>query len=306
MRWDWLNGCRPAHVFPHGESERFLYRGFFHIGIALVATASCRSQLERQPSEAPSEARSPQRIVSLSPALTELVFALGAGERLVGRTRWGQDPPAAFDVPSVGDGLDPNIEVIVGRQPDLVLFYRSPSNSAAVDRINALGIATMTVPLDGLDELEATTRDIGEVLGRMQTADSLIADLHRRLVAETVTPRQRPSVLMLAWDNPPIVIGASSFLSEIVDRAGGRNVFADQDRPSLTVSIEVIAARDPDVVLIVGFETPAFADQSEWQTVPAVKARRFALVDGTEFAHPSFRAPNAIRKLREALQSLEQ
>jgi len=243
-----------------------------------------------------------QRIVSLSPALTELLFSLGAGDRVVGRTRWGQDPEAALAVPSVGDGLSPNIEAVVAREPDLVLFYLSPSNGMAIERLNGLGIATASIRLDGLADLERAARLVGKLVDA-HTVDSVLTAFHTQLDAATADEDERPDVLLLAWDNPPIAIGGASFQSEIVERAGGHNVFADEARPSLPVSIETIAAREPDVVLLTGGDEPAFADASEWQAVRAIRERRFVIVGGTQFAHPSFRAPEAIRELRRALEN---
>ncbi len=113
-------------------------------------------------------------------------------------------------------------------------------------------------------------------------------------------------VLMVAWHNPPIVIGGTSFLSEIVARAGGSNVFGELEQPSATVSLEAIAASNPDVVLVVGQEgRPDFVDRPEWRAIEAVREGRFVVVDGTEFSFswPSFRAPAAIARLRKALSA---
>ncbi len=241
------------------------------------------------------------RIVSLSPSITELLFAIGAGDRVVGRTRWDQDPPEALVVPSVGDGLAPNIEAILARSPDLVVFYLSPANAQAIDRLGGFGIATASFALDRLGDLERVARALGSLTGNSATADSLVQFLDRRLSDESVETPDPPNVLILAWDDPPIVIGGASFLSEIVERSGGRNAFGDSDRPSLTVSIETIVERDPDVVLVTGSESAAFADRPEWQAVRAIRNRRFAVVQGTEFAQPSFRAPSAIRQLSRIL-----
>lgn len=246
--------------------------------------------------------RAPRRIVSLSPATTELLFALGAGDRVVGRTRWCEDPPEARQVPSVGDGLAPNVEAIVARRPDLVVFYHASANDAALERLDALGLPSVSVRVDRLADLARTARLLGRLTGDSARADSLIETLDAELAASSVHARpSAPRVLILVWDNPPIVIGGGSFLSEIVELAGGRNAFGDLDRPSATVSIETIAARAPDVVLVTGEGDPGFATRPEWQVVEAVRARRFAAVSGTEFARPSFRAPLAVRRLREVL-----
>src|SRR5438552_4007728 len=107
-----------------------------------------------------------RRIVSLSPAVTELLYALGAGDRVVGRTTWCDYPPAVRAVPSVGDGLSPNLEAIVARRPDLVVLYRSALNETAAQRLRALGLATAVLPQDRLEDLAAAAGVLGRLPGR--------------------------------------------------------------------------------------------------------------------------------------------
>jgi iron complex transport system substrate-binding protein len=245
-----------------------------------------------------------QRIVSLSPSTTELLFAIGAGDRVVGRTRWCADPPEALAVESVGDGLDPNVELIVARRPDLVVFYRSGMNDAAIAQLERLGIATASVQLDGLADLTRAALLLGRLTGDSARADTLVRVFEQELSAVSTPPlADAASVLILAWDNPPIVIGSASFLSEIVSHAGARNAFADLEHPSGSVSLEAIAARAPEVVLLTeGDAEPAFARRPEWQVVKGVREGRFVAVSGSQFSHPSFRAALAIAELRAALE----
>ena len=148
---------------------------------------------------------------------------------------------------------------------------------------------------------------MGRVMGDSARAESIVRSLERDLdAAAAPADRAGPTVLLLAWDNPPIVVGATSFLSEVVTLAGGRNVFADLERPSATVSVEAIAARDPDVVLLTGdAEGPDWTRRPEWQVVRAVAERRIVTASGTEFSHPSFRAAGAVARLRAALDGEE-
>lgn len=242
------------------------------------------------------------RVVSLSPSLTELIFTVGGGSRLVGRTRWDTDPPEARAVPSVGDGLEPNLELILARTPDLVVFYDTPANAAAIARLRAAGIATLSLRMDRLEDVPVAARLLGDALGVRPTADSVAEAF------ETVLQRRRravngpgPGVLILTWDSPPIVIGGGSFLTELVALAGGHNVFADLTQPSAPVSLEAIAERNPDVVLLAGGQAPGFVDRPEWQAVPAVRARRFARVEGSAFSWPSPRSLAAVDRLAAAI-----
>ncbi len=243
------------------------------------------------------------RVVSLSPATTELLFAIGAGNRVVGRTQWDRYPPAVADIPSVGDGLDPNIETVVARRPDLVVFYASNANTLAIQRLADIGIASVSLRLDSLASVPRGARLLGRLTHRTRRADSLAQafEAQRDSAQRSPHPASNVRVLVLSWDNPPIIIGAQSFLTELLDLAGAENVFRDVDAPSAPVTIETIAERDPDLILFFADEAPAFTRRPEWQTVDAVRNRRFVFLQGSEFEYPSPRAFQAAQTLRRSL-----
>lgn len=246
------------------------------------------------------------RIVSLSPTTTELLFAIGAGDRVVGRTRWCDYPAAALAVTSVGDGMPPNVEAVLAQTPDLVLLYRSPQNAEALRLFRAAGVATMQLTLNHLADVGRVARLLGRVTGRAAAGDSLATTLdatlgRERREADQVAVAARPRVLLLAWDQPPIAIGSGSFQSEILDLAGGANLFGDLPSPSATVSIEAIAARNPDLVLVADTGLPGIATRPEWAVVRAVAQRRFVHLATPAFGRPSPRAPEVVAALRRAL-----
>lgn len=243
------------------------------------------------------------RIVSLNPAATELLFAIGAGSDVVGRTAWCDYPPEAKAVPSLGDGINPNLEAIVARKPDLVLLYTSGQNAEAARRLANLGIPSLRFRTDSLSDVPRLARVFGRLTGREASADSVARAFEADLAAATVpAPARRPTVFLLVWDQPPMTVGRGSFLTELIERAGGENVFADVASSSAPVSIEAVAARNPDVILLLGNEPPAFAERPEWQVVRAVREQRFVRADGSEFSRPSPRAPQAIRRLHAELE----
>ena len=244
------------------------------------------------------------RVVSLSPAITELLFAIGAGDRVVGRTQWGEYPASVREVPSVGDGLNPNIELVAAQRPDLVAFYASAANSQAIAQLSDLGIASISLRLDSLASVARAARFLGRVTGTAERGNRLAAAFEASLdsARAVLVPASGPRVVIVTWDNPPIIIGGTSFLSELIELAGGHNVFDHIREPSATVTIETIAEQDPDALVSFADEIPAFAERPEWQTVVAVRERRFALVTGSEFSYPSPRALQAIRRLRVALE----
>ena len=246
-----------------------------------------------------------RRVVSLIPATTELLFAIGAGDAVVGRTTWCDYPAAALAAPDLGDGIAPNIEAVLGRRPDLVLLYTSGRNAAAAERLRSMGIATVQLRTDLLSDV---TR-VGTLLGRLTGHDREAAGLEERFdsaLAEATVDATAdvPSVFLLVWAEPPMTVGAGSYLSELLQRAGGRNTYDDLPTSSGQVSIESVVARSPDAILVLGDSTPAFASRPEWQAVAAVRERRFVVASGSQFAHPGPRAPEAIRSLARSLAQL--
>jgi ABC-type Fe3+-hydroxamate transport system substrate-binding protein len=277
-----------------------LRSGVVVAGVVAGWAAGCAA--DRAPAAPPPATR----IVSLAPSLTELLFAIGAGDRVVGRTRWCDSPPAALAVPSVGEGIDFDPEVVAGRRPDLVAYYPSASNQAGAARLAALGLATVGLRTDSLEQLGPAARTLGRLTGLGPRADSVAGAFEAALDSARQAPRRGdpPSVLILAWDNPPIVIGGGSFQSELLVLAGGANAFGDLSQPSAPVSVETIAARDPDLVLLSDSTAPAWTRSPQWRAVRAVRERRFAFIHGTDFARPTFRALDAVRRLRAALDSV--
>jgi ABC-type Fe3+-hydroxamate transport system substrate-binding protein len=247
-----------------------------------------------------------RRIVSLIPATTELLFAIGAGDRVVGRSTWCDYPPQAKQVPNLGDGINPNVEAILAARPDLVVLYNSAQHAAVADRLRGLGIPALRINTDALSDVDRVGRLLGRLTGRSRAADSVAATFDTALAAASSGHRdtRHPSVLLLVWEQPPMTIGRGSFLSELVERAGGRNLFDDVTASAGPVSIEAVAARDPDFIFTTTDGPAAFARRPEWQVVRAVRARRFIRVTGSEFNRPSPRAPAAIRELAAHLRAV--
>jgi len=244
-----------------------------------------------------------RRIVSLLPSFTEILFAIGAGDRLVGRTTWCDYPPAALAVPSVGDAMPPSVEAVAARRPDLVVLYRSGPNVTAAEQLERLGIPTVLLDLNLLEELGPATRRLGTLTGRQVPAESLAAAVDR-VVSQPPAPSTQ-SLAFIVWDNPPIVIGAGSYLDRLAALVGARNVFHDVGSPSAQVSIETIAARDPDFLAVLSDSAlpPAYASRPEWRVVRAVRDRRFLFLPGQLFGRPGPRAADAIREFRQRLEA---
>jgi iron complex transport system substrate-binding protein len=289
------------------------------ITVLLVASAACAPSTERSGAivvvddarDTVRLAAPAQRIVSIIPASTELLFAIGAGPQVVGRSAWDDYPAEASVVTSVGDGIGPNLEAILAQRPDLVVLYLTGSNTEAASRLRALGIPVVQLRTDLLESVPDHARLLGELTGRRSAADSVTEVFESELAAATVSAHSGGSapplrsVLILTWDQPPITVGAGSFLDELVTRAGGTNIFHDLPQPSAPVSLEAVAERDPDLILTSTETGPAFTRRPEWLVVRAVRERKFVKVHGSEFDRPGPRSPAAIRALTAALVAAE-
>ncbi len=283
-----------------------------HLAGLLLALAACGSGA-RAPARGPvtfpddagravTLAAPARRVVSLSPSFTEILFALGAGERIVGRTTWCDYPAAALAVPSVGDGLNPNVEAVAARQPDLVVLYRSALDETAAAQLSRLGIAAALLRQDRLADVAHAARLLGRAVGDSARGDSLAGVIDAFLA--TPPPPATTRVAFVVWDNPPIVIGAGSYLDELARLAGASNVFHDLGSASAEVSLETLAVRDPDVIVVLVDSTkaPAFAAKREWQSVRAVRDRRFVYLVGSLFGRPNPRMREAAAEFRRRLQ----
>lgn len=189
--------------------------------------------------------------MSLVPALTETLFAIGAGDRLAGRTRFDRHPPAARSVPNVGDGIRPSIEAVRALDPDLVLLYAGPDNRGVREELERVGLTTLAVRHNTLDDLRRNVRRLGRVTGCRAGAVALLRRIEAELrrVRAATAGRPRPIVYYDVWPSPPITVGRGSYLDSLISIAGGRNAFGDLSPASPRVGLEAIAARDPDLIL---------------------------------------------------------
>jgi len=245
----------------------------------------------------------PRRIVSLNPATTELFFALGAGDRLVGRTHFDLYPPAAQAVQDLGSAIPPNVESVLGVRPDLVMLYASNSNRDAATRLHAAGVPTLTLRIDHIADFRRAVEILGRVLGDTVRA-TVVADSVRRTLERVQTAMQgkpRLTAFWKAWDSPVIAIGGGSFLSELVEIAGGKNIYGDDPRPAFDVTIEDVVRRDPDVVFAGPESGERMRTAPAWRALRAVREGHILIVDTMLVGRPGVRLGEAAVSLARLL-----
>jgi iron complex transport system substrate-binding protein len=250
-------------------------------------------------------ATEPARIVSLAPSTTEILFAIGLGDRLVGACAQCDYPEAARAVPRVGSYLVPSVEAVLGTRPDLVIAVPTPANREAVRALERLGSRVLVVRDRVLADLWDGMRAIGEATGRAPAARRLEDDVRRELadIAACVAGRPRPRVLMVVGHRPLMVVGGGTLQHELLEIAGGENVGADIGAAFPQTSLEVVAARAPDVIVdaAMGDEHSGAAVFGSLHHVPAVRDGRVVPVAADDLLRTGPRVAAAARRLAAVL-----
>ena len=196
--------------------------------------------------------RMPQRIISLAPSNTEILFALGLADKVVAVTDYCDYPPEAKMKPSIGGFSTPNIEEVIALSPDLILAT-SIHEKRIIPQLEGKGLTVFALNLKTLDEaLEAITL-VGEITGKEERASELVAEMQNRIKAVTdktnsLPEGKRPRVFHLTWHDPLMTSGSGTLLHELIQKAGGRNIFPEIIGTK-SVDLEVLVARDPQVMI---------------------------------------------------------
>lgn len=222
----------------------------------------------------------PGRIVSLAPSVTEVLFALGAGDRVVGVSSQCDAPAEVQHKPRAGTYLQPNVERIVALEPDLVVAVPSPGNRAAVEHLRRLGIEVLVVPEGTLADAWEAIVVIGGRIGAGAAAEQLVGGLKTRIEAVRIRsagyPRRR--VLFVVGREPLIAVGTGLFLDELISLAGGDNVANSSGLPWPRLTLEAVVAAAPEVIIDGSMGSESGGDLASWwgayRSVPAVREGR--------------------------------
>jgi iron complex transport system substrate-binding protein len=256
----------------------------------------------------------PQRIVSLVPAVTEMLFAIGAGPQVIAVSSYDQDPPEVRQLPRVGALLDPDVERILSLKPDLVVTYGSQSDLK--QQLERASIAVFDYRHAGLADITATLRRLGAAAGQSARADEVAASIERALakIRQRAGLGPRPRTLLVFGRERGALrniyaSGGRGFLHDMLEAAGGTNVFADVDRESVQVTTELVLARAPDVILEVrsadiGSAADAAREAQSWSplaSVPAVRNKRVVVLTGRGLTVPGPRVAEIVERMFQAL-----
>jgi iron complex transport system substrate-binding protein len=248
----------------------------------------------------------PARIVSLVPSVTEIVFSLGAQDRLVGRTDFCDYPPAVLKKPSVGGMVNPSLETIVALKPDLIVATDEGNREETVRQLERLRIPTYLVHANRVEETVDLIARVGALTGRQADVSRLTGDMLQRIetVRRAVAPFPRPRVLYVLWPDPLIVPGRASMLTELIEIAGGASITAGDADAYPRFSLEAAVARAPEVIILAdhstGASTAGRAAPEKWQrliSVPAIRAGRLHSADLSILHRYGPRVPEGLETL---------
>jgi iron complex transport system substrate-binding protein len=256
----------------------------------------------------------PERIVSLIPAVTEMIYAMGDGARIAAVSNYDHFPADVARLPRVGGLLDPSVERILAIKPDLVIVYATQKE--LIERLDRAGIPYFSYQHKALPDIMTTIRAIGTRIGSAAQAESVASGMDRALagIRAKAAGLPRPSTLLVFERDPAslrnvFASGGYGFLHDMLEIAGGRNVFADVKKQAVQASTEMLIASRPDVIVELMYgDSLKNADIPRelraWDalaSVPAVRTHRVVALTGDEFVVPGPRVVDATRKLALAL-----
>jgi iron complex transport system substrate-binding protein len=257
----------------------------------------------------PAKAR---RVVSLSPAITEILYAAGAGPAVVGVTTYCNFPAKAQAVAKIG-GFSPNtvsVEAIVALKPDLVVGELSAHGQLAAG-FERSGVRFAALPQTDFESVFQAIELLGRVAGDEPKSKALVASLRARMEAirvktASIPSGKRPVVFWETWDEPLMSVGPKSFTGQIIEAAGGRNCFHDSQADWPVVSFEAVLARDPDFIMAADSHGAALtperlARRPGWSALKAVRSGHVVLLDGDIVSRPGPRLVDALERIAAVL-----
>lgn len=235
----------------------------------------------------------PQRIISLAPHITEILFDLGLGDRLVGVTQYSDYPEAAMKIERVGSYVRLNIEKIVSLDPDLVISTAGGNPREVVERLAALGLKVFVIHPKKIEDIYTNIRSIAEITGREEAGKKLAHSMKKRVdnIVHKVQGLPRPRVFLQLGASPLLTASENTFIGDLLKKAGGRNIAGAEPARYPVYSMEAIIKRGPDVIItmLMGSERDVAAKKywEKWPTIPAVKNGRLFHIDPSLVNRPS-------------------
>jgi iron complex transport system substrate-binding protein len=274
------------------------------VGALLGATAQARIEVIDDEGRRVELASPAQRIVSLAPHLTEQLFAIGAGELIVGTTDFADYPEAARRLPRVARAHSVDLERVAAARPDLILVWGSGFPPATLEAVRRLGVATFVSEPTRLEQIGSSLERLGRLTGRSGQHEA--AEFNQRLAAirERYAGLRQVRVFYQVWGEPLMTLGGRHVVSEAIALCGGRNVFADVIAVAPRVSTEAVLARDPEVIITAepaGAPSGALANWQRFERMAAVRRNQLVTLDADRINRHGPRMAGEIAAMCEAI-----
>lgn len=251
--------------------------------------------------------RPARRIVSLAPHATELLFAAGAGERVVGAVEYSDYPPAAREVPHIGSYSALDMERILTLRPDLVVAWQSGNGPQALAQLRGLGLPLYISEPRRLEDIPASVERLGRLAGSSAVATSNSQQFRERLqqLKAKYSHKKAVTVFYEVWNQPLMSVNGEHLISHILRLCGGRNVFADLPALAPVLEVEAVLAADPEAIIASGMgeERPEWLDDwQRWPQLRAVREGKLYFVPPDLLQRPTPRTLDGAERICQALE----
>jgi iron complex transport system substrate-binding protein len=219
----------------------------------------------------------PQRIVSIAPGATEMLFAAGAGSHVIATVEFSDEPAEAKKVPRIGDSSAVDLERVVALRPDVVVVWEGGNNVAQISRLESLKLTLYRHKLEKLHDIPVSLRRLGALAGTRTVAEAAARDVESRLANLEKRYGQsadKPTVLLEVWNRPIYTVGGSHMMTDSLRLCGARNVFADLKEQGPSVDTEAVIGRDPQIIVAVAPPGVAREWLAEWKRFATLRAVR--------------------------------
>jgi iron complex transport system substrate-binding protein len=249
-----------------------------------------------------------RRVISLAPSITEILFALGLHQEIVGVTNFCDFPKDASTKRRIGGFVNPDIEKIVSLKPDLVIAISDGNRWDTIERLGELGFPVYTVDPKGFDGVIRTIRNIGEITGKEEESRILIrriAERKERIVSMTRS-LTRPAVFFQVGDAPVITVGKGTLANDLIRLAGGRSVSENEPSSYPAYGVETILSKAPEIIIFSSMDNRKnYSDLirrwQAWKSIPAVKSNSIYLIDSNLVDRPAPRIVEGLETLAQII-----
>ena len=260
--------------------------------------ALSKSALLAQAASAPH----PQRIVSLAPSVTETLFALGFGNRVVGVTTYCDYPAEARKLPKIGGFMSPSLEAIAAKRPDFVIGVSSATDPVKAREMERLGLKVTLISLASVNDILTSIKSIARLLGSPEAGEKLVDKiiLQFNQTKKRVASAPRRATLLAVGLRPLVVVGGKNFIDELITLAGGENIAGNADQPWLNLPDEYVVAKAPQVIIEAGMGSERGESAKHWgdlKSIPAVREHRVYAYQSDKILRPGPRIGEGLEEI---------